>query len=75
MARLGGDEFVVGARLAAGATAALLSRVRAAGRFALDHPRGPVQVRCATGLATSARPDDLLALADAAMYRDKPQHR
>ncbi len=76
LARVGGDEFVVVAQHVAG-----LERVSALARrleAALDEPfavgRALVRVTVTAGVAAppvEANPDDALALADQAMYREK----
>lgn len=73
VARLRGASFAVAARVPRGAEEDLLVRVRRAGRVRLDGH--DLEVRSATGLATSdgrLDPAALLAAAETAMLRDKP---
>lgn len=78
-ARIGGDEFaallpVGGAQEAAAVAERVLAAVRAVGRAAPAR-HGSVPVTCSIGVATVsadvATAEDLMAVADAAMYRAK----
>ncbi len=82
--RLGGDEFVVlAADVDAAAGRALAQRAATAiAGIRLTSPAGPLPLRASVGVATTSDDlgvDDLLAAADAAMYRAKgrgtPQRR
>ncbi|WP_432832118.1 diguanylate cyclase domain-containing protein [Dactylosporangium sp. CA-092794] len=77
VARLGGDEFAV---LLPGADARSAQRLAAALRATFDQPfptsGGRLAARGSVGLALAAagqEPDEVLADADAAMYRAKPR--